>query len=126
MDPNDEACLDMLAGAHFGPNAGVVLPSGRRLDADEAQALTSFYASAVGEGRPSDAERRAQVDRHSPMGMYLAGGGDLSGAPSRTQEILRLAEESYHRRAATPPPASPPPRRRWWQRKPGAAGTVGG
>lgn len=44
MTPDDDAVLRMLAGANFGPNANVVLPSGERLNGDEAQALTSFYA----------------------------------------------------------------------------------
>jgi hypothetical protein len=47
---DDEAALRMLAGASFGPDCEVVLPSGRTLSADEAQALTSYYA-------PSTAER---------------------------------------------------------------------
>lgn len=47
----DEAVLRMLAGANFGPDATVVLPSGREVGGDEAQALTSFYApDATGTG----------------------------------------------------------------------------
>lgn len=42
-DP-DEAVLQMLAGANFGPGARLILPSGKELDPGEAQALTSFYA----------------------------------------------------------------------------------
>lgn len=40
---SDEAVLRMLGGAVFEPGASLILPSGRELDADEAQALTSFY-----------------------------------------------------------------------------------
>lgn len=40
---DDEVVLRMLGGAHFGPAAKVVLPSGRTLDGDEAQALTGYY-----------------------------------------------------------------------------------
>lgn len=43
----DEACLRSLAGASFGPHASLVLPSGRRLSGDEAQALAAFYAPAA-------------------------------------------------------------------------------
>lgn len=43
----DEACLRLLAGASFGPNASLVLPSGKRLSGDEAQALAAFYAPAA-------------------------------------------------------------------------------
>jgi hypothetical protein len=45
----DAAILKMLAGASFGPNASVILPSGRQIDPAEAQALTSAYAPAFGE-----------------------------------------------------------------------------
>lgn len=38
----------MLAGAHFGPNANLTLPSGERLSAAEANALTGVYADAAG------------------------------------------------------------------------------
>lgn len=41
----DEVVLRMLAGANFGPDAGLTLPSGKRLEGDEAQAWTSLYAS---------------------------------------------------------------------------------
>jgi len=41
---NDEAILQMLAGANFGPDAGLTLPSGKTLNASEAQAWTSVYA----------------------------------------------------------------------------------
>lgn len=47
---DDEAVLRMLAGANFGPN-GVILPTGRHIDGDEAQALTAFYAPAAEEDR---------------------------------------------------------------------------
>lgn len=46
---SDEAVLRMLGGATFGPNASPTLPSGRRLDAGEAQALTSYYADPADE-----------------------------------------------------------------------------
>jgi hypothetical protein len=41
----DEAVLRILGGANFGPDAGLILPSGKRLEGDEAQAWTSLYAS---------------------------------------------------------------------------------
>lgn len=50
LDPQDVACLRMLAGAHFGPNAHLTLPSGRTISSAEAQALTSAYAPAAREG----------------------------------------------------------------------------
>jgi hypothetical protein len=40
----DDAVLRMLAGANFGPDSKLILPSGVTLDGDEAQAMTSFYA----------------------------------------------------------------------------------
>lgn len=49
IDPRDIPVLQMLAGAHFGPDAKVPLPSGREIAASEAQALTSAYAPAYGE-----------------------------------------------------------------------------
>jgi hypothetical protein len=45
-ESNDEAVLRMLGGANFGPDAKLILPSGRTLDGDEAQALTSYYGPA--------------------------------------------------------------------------------
>lgn len=47
MPSNDEAILKMLAGANFGPNASLTLPSGQTLDAAEAQAMTSLYAPSA-------------------------------------------------------------------------------
>ena len=44
LSPEDAACLRMLAGAHFGPGATLTLPSGRVLEPDEMQALSSAYA----------------------------------------------------------------------------------
>lgn len=41
---NDEAILQMLAGANFGPNSSLTLPSGKKLNASEAQTWTSVYA----------------------------------------------------------------------------------
>lgn len=49
LTPDDAAALRMLAGAHFGPNANLTLPSGRTLTPDEAQALTSAYAPPASE-----------------------------------------------------------------------------
>lgn len=53
---SDEAVLRMFGGAHFGPNAKLILPSGTALGGDEAQALTSFYApdSEHGGNPPKD------------------------------------------------------------------------
>lgn len=48
----DERALAALAGANFGPNASVVLPSGRTLDSAEAQAMTSIYAEESPDGQP--------------------------------------------------------------------------
>lgn len=41
---DDDAVLDLLAGAHFGPNASLKLPSGTVLGAAEAQAWTCLYS----------------------------------------------------------------------------------
>ncbi len=51
MSSNDEAALRALAGANFGPDAQLILPSGRKLDGDEAQAMTSLYAPPA-DGEP--------------------------------------------------------------------------
>jgi len=59
MTPDDDNVLRMLAGANFGPDSSVILPSGQRLDADEAQALTSFYA----DDDPDDAARHGERPR---------------------------------------------------------------
>ena len=40
---NDDAVLAMLSGATFGPDASLILPSGARLDGNQAQAWTSVY-----------------------------------------------------------------------------------
>jgi len=45
---NDERVLKMLAGAIFESGSALTLPSGRVLDADEAQVLTSYYAEDEG------------------------------------------------------------------------------
>lgn len=58
-NPNDEMALRILAGANFGPDAKVILPSGHELDANEAQALTSFYAP------PADANEGTNTEGQS-------------------------------------------------------------
>lgn len=40
----DDAVLQMLAGANFGPGAKIILPSGAVLGSDEAQAFTAAFA----------------------------------------------------------------------------------
>jgi hypothetical protein len=40
---DDESALQMLGGAHIGLGVEVILPSGRAMDGDEAQALTGYY-----------------------------------------------------------------------------------
>lgn len=42
---NDDAILAMLAGAQFGPDASVTLPSGKKIGAEEAQTWTDLYRS---------------------------------------------------------------------------------
>jgi len=44
VESNDDAVLKMLSGAQFGPNAKIVLPSGKQLSGDEAQAFTSAFS----------------------------------------------------------------------------------
>lgn len=43
MTPDDAALLRLLAGAHFAPDARLILPSGETLTADEANAFTAAY-----------------------------------------------------------------------------------
>ena len=64
LTAQDGAVLRMLAGAIFEPGAQVVLPSGRVLDAAEAQALTSAYAPAFGQPPTAyeEIERRIHAD----------------------------------------------------------------
>lgn len=57
LTPDDDAVLRMLAGANFGPGAKLVLPSGQRMEGDEAQVLTSAYA-------PARTDRLDRPDRH--------------------------------------------------------------
>lgn len=52
LEPGDVAVLKMMAGASFGPDATLTLPSGRVLSADEAQALAAVYAPAFGYDTP--------------------------------------------------------------------------
>lgn len=53
LTPDDDAALRMLAGANFDSGASLTLPSGLRLDAAEAQALTAAYANPVTTPRPT-------------------------------------------------------------------------
>jgi hypothetical protein len=43
----DIACLAALAGATFGPDAKLILPSGEVLNADEAQVFTALEEREV-------------------------------------------------------------------------------
>jgi hypothetical protein len=53
LTPDDDAAIRMLAGAHFHPDANIILPSGTKLSPDEMQALTSFYAPRNDDPPPS-------------------------------------------------------------------------
>ena len=43
VESDDDALLKMLAGANFGPNTKIVLPSGTEISGDEAQVFTSLH-----------------------------------------------------------------------------------
>jgi hypothetical protein len=73
-ESNDEAVLRMLAGANFGPDAGLTLPSGKELGGGEAQAWTSVYADDAEKYQPEGslaamrqralAQQATERDRH--------------------------------------------------------------
>ncbi|MEU3452235.1 hypothetical protein ABZ671_01130 [Micromonospora sp. NPDC006766] len=112
LDPRDVAALRMLAGANF-LGGQVTLPSGRVLDPEEVQALTSAYAPAVGEveevaravgltareiaDTAADMAGRMPREGESMETRYLASGGDPGS--DRTRAILREADRGRARRA---------------------------
>lgn len=51
IESPDDAILNMLGGANFGPDAKLILPSGLVLDGREAQVFTSLFAA---ESSPPD------------------------------------------------------------------------
>jgi hypothetical protein len=113
LTPADVACLRMLAGAHFH-GGEIILPSGRPLTPDEAQAFTSAYAPAAGEAEPSDAARTAADWPGPATALYLSGGGD----PGNERTMAILAEADRHRTRVVPEPAeAPTPARRPTTRK---------
>ncbi|MER7331736.1 MULTISPECIES: hypothetical protein [unclassified Micromonospora] len=134
LDPRDVAVLRMLAGANFF-GGQVTLPSGRVLDREEMQALTSAYAPAVGEvddvARQVNDTARQIADAASMAGRmpregesleahYLANGGDPGN--NQTRAILREADRGRERREASGRAASDEStpgeaRRRWWRRR---------
>ena len=149
LTPEDAACLRMLAGASFlGGN--LTLPSGRVLTPDEAQALTSAYAPAVGE--VDDMARQVNdVAKHiadlsadlgadmaaprtgtSPLDLYLPGGGNpenertmaLLREASRPRTGYRPANPNQHRNGI-PWYAAPLPRR-WHRCAPWTTGSTQG
>lgn len=71
VESNDDEALRFLAGASFGPNAKLILPSGRELPSDEAQAFTSMYSNirpgrrtgGASESRPRRSRAGAPVRR---------------------------------------------------------------
>lgn len=58
MTGDDDKVLQMLAGATFGPNAKVILPSGTALGPAEAQAFTAFYATESADRSREPRQRR--------------------------------------------------------------------
>lgn len=112
LTPEDAAVLRMLAGAHF-LGGSVTLPSGRTIGPDEAQALTSAYAPALGEEPPEKpAEHpskpskpttaRAPHAGPAPLDLYLSGGGDPGN--ERTMALMREASRNYEPPAPSPDP----------------------
>lgn len=89
---DDEAVLKMLAGASFGPGSKVVLPSGRAIGGDEAQALSSLYAPAAGsqEGRVMSDDLvtwlRAQLDDDARPAQATLDEGPMHEPSSRDDE----------------------------------------
>jgi hypothetical protein len=96
----DDAILRALAGANFGPGSSVVLPSGKTIRGDEAQALSSAYLpDAVPTGPATSA--------------YLQGGGDPGN--ERVMALLASADRSRAQRQAVKTEIKAAVRRRWWQ-----------
>jgi hypothetical protein len=75
LSADDDRVLQMLAGANFGPDSAIVLPSGVTLGGDEAQALTSAHAPAQGEhptpqqpqGEPMNKYDHDEPDQNEPV-----------------------------------------------------------
>jgi hypothetical protein len=87
---DDEKLLRALGGATFGPDASLTLPSGRRIDSDEAQAFTSLYASPEGAAAVRSEIEPQPADRHR-LPQYES---DDVGRPfALLEEQLRSAHE---------------------------------
>lgn len=88
MTPEDAQALRMLAGASFGPNASLTLPSGETLTADEAQAFSAAYARPQrvrhdNDGTSADREwflRHCRPARPSDYAAWLRGWMGQRGA----------------------------------------------
>ena len=86
IESNDDAVLRMLAGANFGPNAKITLPSGTTLNGSEAQVFTGMYREENPESNePTDDDDRqmfkmlrgAQFGPHARL--ILPTGRELNG-----------------------------------------------
>ena len=107
-ESNDDLVLKMLSGATFGPDTKLVLPSGRVLSGNEAQAFTSAFSS---EDHTSDATseqtrsgpRDLQDEQRRPL---TRPPGETSTANTRhavetsrrSNRITRLARTVFRRR----------------------------
>lgn len=62
VESNDDAVLRMLGGANFASGSRVVLPSGREISGDEAQAFTAVFQE---DNR--DSNSRSADDTDNPL-----------------------------------------------------------
>ncbi len=118
IESGDDAVLRMLAGASFGPDARLTLPSGTELTGDEAQVFTSAFGEHEQEQapKPSTADDLAVVEmlRGATFGpnseVVLPTGIRLN--MDTAKQRIPLATES---KSADEP--QPTPKRRWWGRR---------
>lgn len=116
LDPRDIPALRILAGANFGPNAQLTLPSGRTVGHAEAQALTSAYAPAFGQAEDLPEDTLTEVRRREDASFEAWPSGSLvehylrnGGTPNeRSLAILAEADRGRERRGVTPSPAAEP------------------
>lgn len=93
IESNDDALLRALSGANFGPNARIILPSGKEIDGREAQAFASAF-SHDDQAPEDECLGRHTHDRYvDPANPLSSVNDDWTGDPETDR--ARLAARAY-------------------------------
>jgi hypothetical protein len=102
IESADDAVLRMLGGAEFGPNAKLILPSGRSLDAKEAQAFTAAF------GQQASQEQATQADNPLSSKNDKGTGDEVQDRRNLVERAKNALADSQHQFEQRPGRSQPP------------------